>query len=208
MEKKNKSIKRKKKGNKNFINLKEEYSLSLNYIKDSKNFIFSIVAVALVFGVIGFFVQVPEDVLQKIIEMLQDILKQIEGLNQFELIKFIFLNNLKSSFFGLFFGAVLGIFPVMSAIVNGYLIGFVAQQAVSAEGIFTLLRLLPHGIFELPAVFISLGMGLRLGTFIFHKNKIKTLKSFFWNSFRVFIFVVIPLLVVAAIIEGTLISLF
>ena len=34
-----------------------------------------------------------------------------------------------------------------------------------------LFRLLPHGIFELPAIFISLGLGLRFGMFIFQKEK-------------------------------------
>jgi len=66
-------------------------------------------------------------------------------------------------------------------------------------------RILPHGIFELPAVFIALGMGLKFGGFIFQKEKIKSLREYFWNSLRVFLFVVLPLLIIAGIIEGTLI---
>ena len=68
-------------------------------------------------------------------------------------------------------------------------------------------RIFPHGIFELPAVFISLGLGLKLGTFIFQRNKLKAFAEFFWNSLRVFLFIVLPLLIIAAIIEGSLIFL-
>jgi len=59
----------------------------------------------------------------------------------------------------------------------------------------------------LPALFISLGLGLRIGTFIFEKDKIKTLKIYLIKSIKVFFFVIIPLLVIAAVIEGSLISL-
>jgi len=68
----------------------------------------------------------------------------------------------------------------------------------------TLWKLFPHGIFELPAVFISLALGMKLGTFIFQKKKMNSFKDYLWNSFRIFIFVVIPLLVIAAFIEGYL----
>ena len=85
--------------------------------------------------------------------------------------------------------------------------GFVAEESVEAAGVLSLWRILPHGVFELTAVFISLGMGLKLGTFIFVGEKIKSFKRFLYESINVFIFVVFPLLVLAAIIEGLLITL-
>ena len=129
-------------------------------------------------------------------------------MSQIELIKFIFVNNIQSSFFGIIFGVFLGIFPVIGAIGNGYILGFVSLMAFEKEGIDVLLRLLPHGIFELPAVFISLGLGLKFGTFIFQKNKGELFKEYFWNSLRVFLFIVVPLLIIAAIIEGILVFMF
>ena len=125
-------------------------------------------------------------------------------MSQGELINFILLNNLQSSFFGMIFGVLLGILPVIVIIANGYLLGFVASISIEAEGVLILWRLLPHGVFELPAVFISLGLGLKLGTFIFQKEKIQSLKKYFWNSLRIFLFIVLPLLIIAAIIEGSL----
>jgi len=128
-------------------------------------------------------------------------------MSQGELVSFIFFNNLQSSFLGMIFGFFLGIFSVITIVVNGYLLGFVSARVVQEGGVFVLWRLLPHGVFELPALFISMGLGLKLGMFVFYKKRFKTLKTFFWNSLRVFVFVIIPLLVIAAVIEGSLIVL-
>jgi stage II sporulation protein M len=162
-----------------------------------------------------------------------------------ELISFIFLNNLQSSFFGMVFGIALGIFSMITSVLNGYLLGFVSSKAVYEGGILVLWRLFPHGIFELPALFLSTGLGLKLGlpfiyryfkyywkkqnnfallmgilflplsiilTLISNKNLRKyQLKDFlfrFNNSLRVFLFVIFPFLLIAAIIEGILISFF
>jgi len=190
---------------KNKFNLKKEYKDSWNYIKESKNFIYFIMGVFFAFALIGFFVPASEDISKMIFEFIEKLLEQTKGLSQLELIRFIFMNNLQSSFFGVVFGVVLGIFPVLAAITNGYVLGFVGAMSVRSEGISVLWRLFPHGIFELPAVFISLGLGLKIGSFIFQKEKGKSFRRCFWNSIKVFLFVIIPFLIIAAIIEGSLI---
>jgi uncharacterized membrane protein SpoIIM required for sporulation len=73
------------------------------------------------------------------------------------------------------------------------------------QGGFIVLSLFPHGIFEFPAIVISLGFGLRLGMFVFSKN---VKEEFFKRSeqgIKVFIFLVLPLLFIAALIEAALI---
>jgi stage II sporulation protein M len=181
------------------------YKLSWDYLKETKKFIFFIIGIFFFFSLIGFFVPVPEQIRQEILDIVKNLFEKTEGMNQLEMINFIFLNNLKSSFFGLFLGIFFGIFPILSSLINGYVLGFVALLSVEENGFSVLWKLLPHGIFELPAVFISLGMGLKFGTFLFKKNKKKKFFDIFFNSVRVFIFVVIPLLIIAAVIEGTLI---
>jgi len=190
---------------KNKFDLKKEYKDSWSYLKESKNFIFFITGIFFVFALIGFFVPASENFTKIILDFIEKLLEQTKGMSPGELIKFIFLNNLQASFFGLIFGTVLGIFPVLATIANGYVLGFVGAMSVEAGNIFVLWRILPHGIFELPAVFISLGLGLKLGSFIFRKEKGKFFRECFWSSLRVFFFVVVPLLVIAAIIEGFLI---
>jgi uncharacterized membrane protein SpoIIM required for sporulation len=176
-------------------------------------------------------------------EFLRELLKETENLSLPELIRFIAFNNIRSTFLGIFLGIFFGIYPLISAISNGYLLGFVSLISINSDGGLSLWRILPHGIFELPAVFISLGIGLFIGyqSILFLYNFIKYHKksSPLWlliilvilfplpfliiayitdiqqkrfskelnysiiNSLRIFFLVILPLLVIAGIIEGT-----
>jgi len=193
------------KKNKNFI--RTYYSNSWNYLKESRNFIYAIIIIFLLSSLIGFFIPVPEELAEVILEYVKQLLEKTQNMGGVELTGFIFLNNIQSSFFGMILGIVLGIFSVFSTIANGYLIGFISSLSVSEEGIFSLWRLVPHGIFELPAIFISFGLGLKFGSFIFQKKRLKAFREYLLNSLTVFVFVILPLLIIAAIIEGTLIAL-
>ena len=196
----------KKKSNKKF-SLRKEYKKSWNYLKESKRFIWIVIGIFLAFALIGFFIPVPEIVSKQIFEFIKEILGKTEGMSQSRLISFIFLNNIQSSFLGMVFGVFLGIFPLISAIANGYLLGFVANFAIQENGILSWWRILPHGIFELPAVFISFALGLRIGASLFNKKRFRKFNENFVSCLKVFVLIVIPLLIIAAIIEGTLISL-
>lgn len=75
----------------------------------------------------------------------------------------ILVNNTRA-FVTLILGALtLGLVTLLGAFVNGLLVGVVATPAVAQEGVGPILTLLaPHGIVELPALFIAAGVGLRL----------------------------------------------
>lgn len=218
-----------------------EYKKSLDYVRESKKFIYTIIGIFLLFGIIGFFIPAPEPIYIKIIDFIKEILEKTKGMSHSELISFIISNNLKSTFFGIIIGAFFGLVPIISALANGYLLGFVSTISVSNGGILSLWRILPHGIFELPAVFISLGLGLRLGMFLWEpirfywgkkkiisflfiliylptllitlvidkefrkkiKLKFESFRNNLINSLKVFLLIVIPLLIIAGIIEGT-----
>ena len=185
--------------------LKKKYKEIWNYLKESKNYIYSVFLIFLIFIVLGSLIPVPDSISKIILEFIEELLLKTQGMSFSELTSFIFLNNLQSSFFGMLYGIFLGIFPLLSTAANGYLLGFVALEVIRSEGFFVLWRILPHGIFELPALFVSLGLGVKLGSFIFQKEKIKSLKIYFIKSLEVFFFVVIPLLIIAAFIEGFLV---
>ncbi len=203
---KKKRVDKKSISKQNKFSLREQYKKSFDFIKESRKFIYAIIMIFFVFALIGFFVPIPEQLAEGILEYLKKIVSQTEGMSQNQLIWFIFENNSTSSFFGIILGIFLGVFPVIISIFNGYILGFVGYLSVIGSGGFSVLfRLLPHGIFELSAVFISLGMGMKLGTFIFQKNKLESFLSYLLNSLRVFILIVIPLLIIAAIIEGSFI---
>ena len=183
--------------------MKEHYSKSWGYIKESKKFIFLTIILFFVFVLIGYFLRIPDFIFKQISDYINQIVSQTKGLSGIQLILFIFFNNIKSSLLGWIFGILFGIFPIFVAISNGYILGFVANQSVKLEGAIVLLTLLPHGIFELPAIFISLGMGIKLGMVMLKKED---LKYNLLNALRVFLLVIIPLLIIAAIIEGSLIT--
>lgn len=185
--------------------LKKFYSERLKFLKESKRYIFSISLVFLFFALVGYFFPVFFE--DKIMELIKQLLEKFIGLNLEQTILMIFLNNLQASFFSMVFGIAFGILPLFSAVVNGYLVGFVAEKAVAEGGILVLWRLFPHGIFELPAVLISMGLGLKIGFEVFKKKAEKSLKRNLIESWKLFYSVVLPLLVIAAIIEGTLVFL-
>lgn len=187
--------------------IKREYKVCFDYIKESKNYIYGIIVIFLLFALLGFVVPLPEEIKVALIEYFKELVKETEGFNSREMIFFLFQNNVSASFFGLLLGVFMGIFPIFNSILNGFVLGFASKLSVVENGVFSLWRLFPHGIFELPALFISLGLGLKLGTFIFEKEKGKSFRIFFEKSIKTFIFVIVPLLILAAIIEGILIVL-
>lgn len=182
------------------------FKFGIQCIKSLKNYIWFVLLLFLLISVFGFIF--PYFFKEQIIKLITDLLKQTENLSTLELISFIIANNMKSAFFGMIFGIFFGIVSLVVAVVNGYVLGFVAKESVSIGGFSILFRLIPHGIFEIPAVIISLALGLKLGMFLFvYKGKDKSKEFLKWlgDSVRVFVFVIIPLLVVAGIIEGILI---
>jgi len=186
--------------------LAHNYNKSWEYIKESNKFIWFVVILFFISVIIGFLYH-PPVIENSILDYIKEVLTKTDGMSPTRIIIFIFINNIQSSFAGILFGFALGAFPFIVTLANGYVVGYVSSFAVSSSGILSLVSLLPHGIFELPAVFISFGMGIKFGTFIFYKEKAKYFNKFFINSLRVFIFVIIPLLTIAAIIEGSLISI-
>lgn len=173
---------------------------AVNFLKSAKWYVVAIFGIFCLSFLIGF--AFPVFFRQEIITFIREISMQFEGLGVGETIGKIFLNNLRASFLSTLFGIALGIFPVMSAVFNGYVVGFVSHEAVYSEGIFVLWRLLPHGIFEIPAVIISMALGLKLGLGFFRKEKFA---DNFCGAMKVFLFIVLPLLILAAVIEGFLI---
>ena len=184
------------------------FKSGLQHIKTLKNYFLVVFFLFLLITVFGFFF--PYFFNEQIIKLITELLEQTKDLGPLELISFIIANNVKSAFFGMIFGVFFGIIPLGVAVVNGYVLGFVAKKTVAIEGFPILFRLLPHGIFELPAVIISLALGLKLGMFLFvykGKNKSKEFLKWLKDSVRAFVFVIVPLLVIAGIIEGLLIVL-
>lgn len=116
----------------------------------------------------------------------------------------IFLNNAFVSLLFLVLGLVLGIFPVLLIAFNGYIVGVISHIAAQERGlIFIFLALLPHGIIELPMVFLSAGIGVRLGHQVFAAliGRPTEIKKEFKEGMRFYFSWILPLLFLAAIVE-------
>lgn len=184
--------------------LGEIYGESWQFIKDSRKQIYFAIGVFVFFILFGFFTIPPVELELKLIEQLKAMALMFDGMGLMQTIWLIFSNNLFVCFITIFLGMLLCIFPFLILLTNGYLIGYVAQKAVSVSGILILWRLLPHGIFELPAILISAGIGIKLGMSLFRKGEFVIT---FKKSMLVFALVIFILLLIAAIIEGSLVFL-
>lgn len=187
--------------------LKKEYQETFQYIKSAKRYIYFIIGIFLLFSLIGFFAPVSSEIANQILDYFKNLVEKTKGYSGMQMIWFLLGNNSMATFIGLFSGVFFGLFSGVNAALNGFVLGFAASVSSAENGLLVLFRLIPHGIFELPAIFISLGLGVKLGTFIFQKSPGKSLKEYLRNSARAYLLVVLPLLVVAAIIEGLLIVL-
>lgn len=187
------------------ITLKKQFHEALSYTKQSKKYIYASLIVFLIGSIFGY---IFNQHLSFIDEWLKNLIEPSLNLNTGEMIFFLLQNNLQSALISMLAGIVLGIVPLISALLNGVIIGYVSALVAEAHGLSALWRLLPHGIFELPAIFIALGLGIKLGFTIFFKgNKNKEFIKRFYNSINVLLMIIIPLLIIAAIIEGLLIGL-
>ncbi|HTP10140.1 MAG TPA: stage II sporulation protein M [Anaerolineae bacterium] len=102
------------------------------------------------------------------------------------------------------FGAIpiaLLVLPIAPMAFIGALVGNSGFNPV----VFLAAFILPHGIFELPAVIIGAGAAVRVGASLINRDHTMTLGEGWWSAivdfFKLLIFVVIPLLLIAAIFE-------
>ena len=188
------------------LSTKKQFIEALKYVKESRNYIYSAIAIFILSFFLGF---IFREHLGFFDEIIKELISTTKDMNAPQLIFFIFQNNLHSAFLGILTGIAFGIFPIFYTILNGLVVGYVVGLASQIEGISTIFQLAPHGIFELPAIFISFGLGIKLGTSLFTKKKarIKEFKRRFYESANAFLMIILPLLIIAAIIEGILIAL-
>ncbi len=104
-------------------------------------------------------------VFEEIEKVVQSIQSQPTFLNAFVS---IFLNNLFATMMIILLGALFfGIYPFSAMLMNGMLLGTTLHVASHDSGqnpwaIFVQ-SILPHGIMELPALFMAAGLGIHLG---------------------------------------------
>lgn len=115
----------------------------------------------------------------------------------------IFLNNYISTLLSLLLGLLFGIGPIVFLVINGFTIGNLISFASSQVGIYKIgLAIIPHGIFEVPAVLIAASYGLWWGVKNYRKYRYKdSFRDEFSLPIKRYINIVIPLLLLGAFVE-------
>jgi stage II sporulation protein M len=121
----------------------------------------------------------------------------------------IFWNNLRACIAMLVLGSFYGVFTVFSLFINGLMIGVVLTMASGQTSVslfdMVLYGLVPHGIFELPAILIASALGLKLGRVLLVPLKGKTRWESYkavWREVWQIAWFLLLLLVVASGVEG------
>ncbi len=184
--------------------IKERYSETLGYLREARGFLL----VAAVMFVIGTWIGVAypphwEDLLSG----LKTMARQLKGKSTLSIAGAIFLKNSLASAMSVILGPLLGIVPLLGAIGNGLLVGTMMSHVSQATRVSMLLQLLPHGLFELPAMFMAWGIGMWQGTWFFHKGPDDLFGKRRRKAFRIYFMIIIPLLFIAALIEASSIHL-
>jgi len=95
---------------------------------------------------------------------LQQLADFIAGLPAWLMFGFILLKNISAVLLSFVLSPFFLIMPLLSLVVNGWLIGAVANTVVAERSIgYLLAGILPHGIFELPALFIGEAAAMSFG---------------------------------------------
>jgi len=126
----------------------------------------------------------------------------------------ILLNNVIQSIISMYMGVAAAIWPVVMLVTNGmilgYLFGGLADHGENV-GLLILKGILPHGILELPAVFLACAVGIRFGVTLLKGIWGSLLgKDGAWNGFVrtatgsvPALVVVVVMLLAAAAVEST-----
>ncbi len=122
----------------------------------------------------------------------------------------IFLNNLRGigiNILGIFsFGVITIFYTIFNGLIHGIMIRVFFENFSLLN---TLLKIVPHGIFEVPAIILSCHIGLFPIYIILNKffNIFCFKKSILLNTLKNLIFLDILLVFIAAIIESTITKL-
>ncbi len=93
----------------------------------------------------------------------QPLFPDISDRSRAELAQFLLLNNSRAFILSILGALTLGLLTAWAMLFNGVIVGNVGAYIASEVGIgYILVGLLPHGIFELPALFVAAGVGFRL----------------------------------------------
>ena len=137
-----------------------------------------------------------------LMEQARELFEGFRDKNAFTFISKIFVRNLIAAYITTCIISLWGFFPAAVAISNGLLLGWVIAHVSGASSSKIAIMLIPHGVFEWPAMIIGWGVGIWKGLGYRFSSMRPSYKERFKKANVVYFTVILPLLFAAAIIEG------
>ena len=141
-------------------------------------------------------------------DTLANFVRMFAGMPPLKLAGAIFLNNAFKTLCAIVLGLFFGIIPGIFLLANGAALGVAMSISVQARGLWpSLMAILPHGILELPAVFLGTSIGLMIGRQALQRFAGRTetpIGAELLQGLKYFCTVIVPLLLAAAFVEAFL----
>jgi stage II sporulation protein M len=151
----------------------------------------------------------PSAIRQQMVDVFKGVVGNYRGLAGGMLFFNILIQNVMATIFVVISGVMAGVIPTFAISSNGFGLGVLYRQASEVSGFpAAALKVLPYGVFEVPALLIAASYGLWLGVLVVRRMRGKEstfLRFHIEHAFRRYFAVVFPLLIVAAAIETALI---
>ena len=146
------------------------------------------------------------------IAALKELTDLVTSLPQSSVLAVIFIKNVSVLLISFALSPIFCLVPVMALTFNGWILGLVSTTVIQEKSLgYLLAGLLPHGIFEVPALIIGEAVALSFGTAVmldlFKKERKNLLLSNLRRKLR-YLLVALALLLPAAIIETYVTPLF
>ena len=179
--------------------VKTFYSDALKTISEARNCIFIAMVLYGCAIIIGW---TYADNFSFLEEQVKRLAAQFAGKNAITFILTIFLHNLIATYVAMCFVVLFGVVPTIIAVFNGLILGWVIAESPGGSTANIWMVLIPHGIFEWPAMLIAWGVGLWRGVGYRFSQTGGTWKERWEVANKIYFTITLPLLLIAAIIEG------
>jgi len=197
--------------------IKSEYALMFKFLKSIRKQLLILALLFVVIAVIAYYVmdnmyrtqpEVIDEHIGDLVEMLNT-KEIIDEVGKMDTVK-LFFGNFYAAMAAVSYGMIPFLFlPALSLLTNASVIGVITAifKAKEIGGVIdTLVGILPHGIFEIPALLLCVAFGLNLsllGTRILRRKASKyDLYEFSAETARALVLAVVPLLIAAAVVES------
>ncbi len=128
----------------------------------------------------------------------------LESHTRIQLFLKIFLNNYLSTLLALLIGLFFCLGTVLFLLINGFVMGNLLSFASTRASLYKIgLAIVPHGIFEVPAVLIASSYGLWWGVKNYRRFRYRdSFQEQFALPMKRYLHIVVPLLLIGAFVEA------